>query len=146
MPRSYGAQCRGAWHMLSGVSVGRRISGPKPYLLDYRFEDWLAEWQTITCARLKRASVVHALWGDEQLDVLLRYRSLLPCPLVATFHLPGRRVRTRFEMQQNSLLGGIDLAVVVSTSQLLDFRQWLDPSRVVYIPHGIDTDRFQPES
>ncbi len=122
----------------------RRISESKPFLLDYRCEDWLAEWQTIVRARLRRASVVHALWGDEQLDVLLRYRWLLPCPLVVTFHLPGRRVSTRFELQQKSLLSAIDLAVVVSTSQMEDFRRWLDPSRVVYIPHGIDTDRFRP--
>ena len=32
----------------------RRISESKPFLLDYRCEDWLAEWQTIVRARLRR--------------------------------------------------------------------------------------------
>src|SRR6185295_2760099 len=82
--------------------------------------------------------------GDEQLDWLLRRRRLLPCPLVATFHLPPNRVRERFEKSQKHLLSGIDLAVVVSRSQLQDFRNWLGADRVVYVPHGIDTDRFCP--
>ena len=99
-------------------------------------------------SRFKRPDVVlHLLYGDEQLDVLLRRRRLLGCPLIATFHLPTTRdvVKMRFEQLQKNLLGGIDAAVVVSKSQLPDFQRWLGPERVVYIPHGIDTQRFCPD-
>lgn len=122
----------------------RAASKPRHYLLDYRLEDWLAEWRTLVSTRLRRTNILHLLYGDEQLDVLLRHRNLLPCSLVATFHLPTSRVKMRFEHHQKSLIGGIDLAIVVSTSQLADYRRWLGPDRVVYVPHGIDTDRFQP--
>jgi glycosyltransferase involved in cell wall biosynthesis len=128
--------------------IGRIVWGiaskPVPFFSGYKYEDWLAEWQTLISTWLRRTDLVHVLYGDEQLDVLLRRRFLLRCPLAATFHLPTPRVKVRFEQQQKDLLGGIDLAVVVSTCQLADFRRWLGPDRVVYVPHGIDTDRFQP--
>jgi glycosyltransferase involved in cell wall biosynthesis len=88
--------------------------------------------------------VVHVLYGDEQLDLLLRRRQLLSCPLIATFHLPPHRVRERFEEIQKHLVSGIDLAVIVARNQLQPFRNWLGADRVIYVPHGIDTDRFCP--
>jgi glycosyltransferase involved in cell wall biosynthesis len=87
---------------------------------------------------------VHVLYGDEQLDVLLRHRSMLSAPLVATFHLPVSRVAERFERFQRDLLKGIDAAVVVSRCQLPSFGRWLGSERVVYVPHGVDTERFSP--
>jgi hypothetical protein len=95
------------------------------YLLDYSYEDLLAEWRLLAKSRLRRPALVHVLYGDEQLDLLLRARWLLPCPLVASFHLPACRVACRFERHQKHLLGGIDAAIVVSRSQLKDFRCWL---------------------
>jgi glycosyltransferase involved in cell wall biosynthesis len=53
-------------------------------------------------------------------------------------------VRERFEETQKHLLSGIDLAVVVARNQLQAFGKWLGPDRVIYVPHGIDTDRFYP--
>jgi len=114
------------------------------YLLNYRYEDLLAERRLLATCRLRKPDVVHVLYGDEQLDFLLRRRSLLPCPLVVSFHLPTYRVVDRFERLQKHLLGGIDAAIVVSRCQLKDFRRWLGPEKVVYIPHGIDTGRFCP--
>jgi|SRR5579871_3175240 len=122
----------------------RLCSDSKPYLVDYRYEDWLAEMYVLGRSRWDRPDVVHVLYGDEQLDLLLRRRRLLSCPLVATFHLPAHRVRERFEVAQKHLLSGIDLAVVVSRTQLPAFREWLGEDRVVYVPHGINTDRFCP--
>jgi glycosyltransferase involved in cell wall biosynthesis len=122
----------------------RLCSYSRPYLIDYGYEDWLAEMYVLCRSRWKRLDVVHVLNGDEQLDLLLRQRRLLSCPLIATFHLPAHRVRERFEVTQKHLLTGIDLAVVVSRTQLPAFRGWLGEDRVVYIPHGINTDRFCP--
>jgi glycosyltransferase involved in cell wall biosynthesis len=124
--------------------VWRQFSHPIPYLLDYHYEDWLVERRVLRSSRLRPPSVVHVLYGDEQLDLLLRQRRRLSCPLVATFHLPPYLVRERFEKTQKHLISGIDLAVVVARNQLQDFANWLGSDRVMYIPHGIDTDRFCP--
>lgn len=114
------------------------------YLLDYRYEDLLAERRLLARSRLRKPDVVHVLYGDEQLDLLLRARWLLPCPLVASFHLPTLLVAERFERLHKHLLAGIDAAIVVSRCQLEDFRRWLGCDKVVYVPHGIDTQRFCP--
>jgi glycosyltransferase involved in cell wall biosynthesis len=122
----------------------RRLSHPKPYLLDYRYEDWLSELYALWRGRFRSPDLVHLLYGDEQLDLLLRRRHLLRCPLVVSFHLPPYRVQDRFENIQKHLLSGIDMAVVVGTNQLESFQKWLGKDRVVYVPHGIDVDRFCP--
>jgi len=122
----------------------RTSSRPKVYLMDYRYEDFLAEWSLLVRSWLRKPDVVHVLYGDEQLDLLLRSRRLLPSPLIASFHLPTVRVVDRFEGLQRHLLAGIDAAIVVSRCQLKDFQSWLGSDKVVYVPHGIDTGRFCP--
>jgi glycosyltransferase involved in cell wall biosynthesis len=114
------------------------------YLMDYRYEDFLAEWRLLARSWFQKPDVVHVLFGDEQLDLLLRSRWLLPSPLIASFHLPTFRVADRFEREQKHLLAGIEAAIVVSRCQLKDFQCWLGPDKVVYVPHGIDTRRFCP--
>jgi len=137
------ARSRWWWHRLAR-SWWRKHTQISRYLLDYQYEDLRAERNLLRQARLRRPEVVHVLYGDEELDLLLRQRSRLPCPLVATFHLPGQRARERFESFHKDLLNGIDAAVVVSRCQLPDFRRWLGSERVFYVPHGIDTQRFTP--
>jgi glycosyltransferase involved in cell wall biosynthesis len=134
---------RSLLHRVQG-RLWRQFSRPKPYLLDYRYEDWLAEAYVLGRSWWSPPDVVHVLYGDEELDLLLRRRRLLSCPLIATFHLPPSKVRERFEETQKQLLSGIDLAVVVAKNQLQPFRNWLGANRVIYVPHGIDTDRFCP--
>ena len=91
-----------------------------------------------------QVDVVHALYGDEQLDVLLRRRRPLRAGLVASFHLPSERVSDRWQEGDARLTGALDAVVVVSRSQLEDYRRWFDEERVVYVPHGINTERFRP--
>jgi glycosyltransferase involved in cell wall biosynthesis len=122
----------------------RELWHPKSYVFDYRYEDWLAELGALQRSWWHAPDVVHVLYGDEQLDLLLRHRRLLSCPLIATFHLPPYVVRERFEKAQKHLLSGIDAAVVVARNQLQAFGSWLGQDRVIYVPHGIDTDRFCP--
>jgi glycosyltransferase involved in cell wall biosynthesis len=126
---------RRLWRMRSRTDV---------HLMDYRYEDFLAERRLLARSWFRKPDVVHVLYGDEQLDLLLRWRWLLPSPLVASFHLPTVRVAHRFERLHKHLLAGIDAAIVVSRCQLKDFRSWLGWDRVVYVPHGIDTRRFCP--
>lgn len=122
----------------------RMMSPTRLYLLDYSYNDLAAERRLLAKSRLQKPDVVHVFYGDEQLDLLLRSRRLLPSPLVASFHLPILRVADRFERVQKHLLGGIDAAVVVSRCQLGDFQSWLGWDKAVYVPHGIDTERFCP--
>ena len=114
------------------------------YLIDYTYEDLLAEGRVLARSWLRKPDVVHVLYGDEQLDLLLRARWLLPCPLVASFHMPTSRVTDRFEKHQKHLLAGIDAAIAVSQCQLNDLRCWLGWDKVVYVPHGIAVRRFCP--
>ena len=135
---------------LNGVAsqIARKIwnrwTNTGSYLLDYRFEDWLAEWRLLTKYLLVPPDVVHVLFGDEQLDLLLRRRALLRCPLVATFHLPATRVVRRFEHFQPNEIKGIDAAIVLARAEIIEFQRWFG-TRVVYIPHGIDTMVFRPD-
>ena len=82
--------------MAGGRKTWKKRTNTGAYLLDYRLEDWLAEQQLLAKCLLNPPDVVHVLFGDEQLDLLLRRRRMLRCPLVATFHLPAERVRRRF--------------------------------------------------
>lgn len=123
----------------------KRWSGPRSLLLDYQPGDWCNELRILWRARRERATVVHVPYGDEQLDLLLRLRRLLPCLLTASFHLPEHLVERRLE-RQRSLLRRLDGAVVLSTSLLDEFRYWLGFKKVAYVPHGIDTDAFRPPS
>jgi glycosyltransferase involved in cell wall biosynthesis len=116
----------------------------KPYLLDYRLGDRLAEEQAFWASWLRRIDIVHALYADEQLELLLRRAPAMRARLVGSFHLPTERARERFERVQPRLLERLGGAVVVSTVQLADFRRWLGPEKVCYVPHGIDTAVFRP--
>ena len=131
-----------AWRVAGKTWKKRTNTGA--YLLDYRLEDWLAEQQLLAKCLLNPPDVVHVLFGDEQLDLLLRRRRMLRCPLVATFHLPAERVRQRFEHFQPEEIKGIDAAIVLATTEVAKFQRWFDASKVVYIPHGIDTSQFRP--
>src|SRR6516225_6677681 len=127
--------------------VWQRLTPTGDYLMDYQFGDFLAELKVLLAsAVVSPPDIVHVLYGDEQLDQLLRLRRFLPCPLVASFHLPPDRalVSQRFEAFQTYAADRIDAAIVVATSQIPQFENWFSPSKVVYVPHGIDTIRFSP--
>lgn len=137
-------------HTIDGImkQVGQKIwrdrTNTREYLFDYQFGDLLAETELLLRALLRPPNIVHVLYGDEQLDQLLRLRRALRCPLVVTFHQPSHRIAHRFEIFQKGLAAGIDAAIVVSSDQVEGFEKWIGSKKVVYIPHGIDTTRFCP--
>jgi glycosyltransferase involved in cell wall biosynthesis len=113
-------------------------------LFDYGLGDRIAEERVFWRALGGRADIVHALYGDEQLDLLLRRAPLLRSKLVATFHLPSERTRDRFERVQPKELSRLSGAIVVASHEVAHFAQWLGADKVLYVPHGIDTDAFMP--
>lgn len=122
-----------------------RWTSTHKYLLDYDFEDLLAELRLLIVCLIDPPDVVHVLYGDEQLDLLLRWRSLLRCALVVTFHLPADEVAKRFEYFQRSELKGIDAAIIVAKSETARFEHWFGANKVIYVPHGVDTAQFRPD-
>jgi glycosyltransferase involved in cell wall biosynthesis len=129
-----------------GQKIWRRCTNTDSYLLDYQFGDWLAEIGILGTNFLRPPDVLHVLYGDEQLDLLLRWRALLCSRLVVSFHLPADRVFHRFEVIQRELGKNIDAAIVLAKNQISDFEKWIGAEKVVYIPHGIDTERFRPKN
>jgi glycosyltransferase involved in cell wall biosynthesis len=119
-----------------------RFGKKRSYMFDYHLGDRLAEEKAFWLALTLRADVVHALYGDEQLDLLLRRAWLLPGHLVATFHLPAEHSRDRFEKLQRDELRRLSGALVVASGEVPAFASWLGAEKVMYVPHGIDTSAF----
>lgn len=114
----------------------------RPYMFDYHLGDRFAEEWAFWLALTLRADVIHVLYGDEQLDLLLRRARLLPSRLIATFHLPADNTRDRFERLQREELRRLSGAIVVASEEVSAFASWLGPEKVMYVPHGIDTSAF----
>ena len=115
-----------------------------PSLIDYRYDDLLTERRVLLRTLTTKVDVVHSLYGDEQLDLLLRQRSLLRSKLIATFHFPWFRCEPRFERQREMLIQSVDHFVTVSSDLASSIRQFLDADNVTFVPHGIDTTTFVP--
>jgi glycosyltransferase involved in cell wall biosynthesis len=124
--------------------IWNRLSNAGAYLEHYQFEDLWAEQRLLIRCLIDPPQAVHVLYGDEQLNLLLRWRRLLRCPLIVTFHLPAQRVAKRFEYFQSQELKGVDAAIVLAQSEISGFQRWFGTDKVVYVPHGIDTTRFKP--
>lgn len=129
---------------LIGAAWRRRVKRIRPYLTDYQIGDYLAELGALARGAVAPPDILHVLYGDEQLDLLLRRRSLLRCPLVVSFHLPHGATAERFERWQVGLGGGIDAAVVMCRSEIAPYERIVGKGKVVFIPHGVDTEIFSP--
>ena len=121
--------------------VWRRLT-PRNADYDYQVGDWLAELHALATGFFRPPDVLHVLYSG-QIHLLIKWRKLLRCPLIVTFHAASEKTTQRFDTYHKGL--GIDIAVVVATSQVISMQRWIEPHKIVYIPHGIDTDRFQPD-
>ena len=107
------------------------LTPKKDYFRDYQVGDWLAELQALATSFFKPPDVLHVLYGG-QINQLIRWRNLLRCPLVVTFHAPSENAAQRFEKYQKGL--DIDIAVVVATSQIIPMQRWIEPHKIVVCP------------
>lgn len=112
----------------------------------YGLSDFITEARVLLRSKLKSTDVVHALYAEDQLNLLLQHREKLSSALVGSFHLPVESAYI-----QNVLPTGIfdrfrrlDAAIVVSNSMVDHYEKLIGAGKVFYVPHGIDTEIFCP--
>lgn len=89
----------------------------------------------------RSGAIFHALDGDRDLPLLVRFSGHRGNRLIATLHAPPGRIR------RLSLLHSIerlDAAILVSHSQKGWFAQLLPEERLFVVGHGVDTCFFSP--
>ena len=97
-----------------------------------------AQWLTRT------RTMFHFLYGENLYRYLGNLTKRFPKrnALLATYHTPGWRFSELVEDGHH--LSALDGLIVMATEQKAFFSQFLDPNRIHFVPHGIDTDYFQP--
>ncbi|GAB4550955.1 MAG: hypothetical protein Tsb0014_45370 [Pleurocapsa sp.] len=99
------------------------------------------------CQWLKgRVDILHYLDGEHSLQYLPSLISKLRTnqhrtPIVANFHLPPAKLST---WVNTDILHRLDRAIVLCPEQRTYFEQYLPKEKISLIPHGIDTEYFQP--
>jgi len=89
---------------------------------------------------------VHALYGEDQLNLLLSNRNRISAALTGTFHLPAESpfISRITESGAMSRFSQLDSAVVVSRNMIADYEYWVGKDNVYFVPHGIDVSIFKP--
>jgi glycosyltransferase involved in cell wall biosynthesis len=113
----------------------------------YLLEDFLSELRVFKHIRNSGCSIVHALYGEDQLNLLLSNRNRVSAALTGTFHLPAEspfitRITERGAISRFSQL---DSAVVVSRNMIADYEYWVGKGNVYFVPHGINASAFSPD-
>jgi glycosyltransferase involved in cell wall biosynthesis len=87
-------------------------------------------------------TLVHYLNGERDIRQAIRYFKKVQS--VATFHKPPAILeKTISDTRYLKKLSG---AIAVGSNQVDFLKNWLDIDRVAYIPHGIDTTFFVPDT
>ena len=126
--------------------VLKKIIPSVQYLNGYNLNDMAAEFSCFRTARKTDKSVLHALYGEDQLLFLLKFRKHLKSALVATYHLPAESpfMKRVLKTDYYNRLKALDAAIVVSRSLISDYQNWVGKENVFFVPHGIDCDVFKP--
>ena len=116
--------------------------GPHAGNLHYSHHHFYAELSAALHMVSSHRNIYHILYGDWGYRHLGLLDGFNDNHVVASFHIPPNGL-TRFvhEARYFSRLGA---AVVVGKNQIPFFEQYLDRSKVHWIPHGVDTVFFQP--
>lgn len=107
----------------------------------------LKEWELFkySFGKLHQKGVVHYLAGERDIRFAANYLSYFKkIKLCATFHKPN-------EILKNSLLDlryikKLNGAIAVGVNQVEFLKEWIGTNNVQYIPHGVDTSFFVPDS
>lgn len=114
-------------------------SGVKYYDYAAFFHEWAAFRDLLTH---KLPTICHVIYGDES----FRYLGQFPLPkkhrVVATYHQPPDSLND--SIKNRDFLRTLDAVIVVGTNQIPFFDSVVDPSRLFWVPHGVDTSVFKP--
>lgn len=90
-------------------------------------------------------NVVHFLNGERDIRHLGFFKRSFPnTRFCATFHKPPEILRQT--IPNPAALQKLDGAIAVGVNQLAFLKEWLQLENVVYIPHGVDTQFFVPDT
>lgn len=99
------------------------------------------------CKRILKSNekgIVHYLNGERDIRYGIklnkRYNNY---KFIATFHKPPEILKANFK---NKVFKELDGAIAVGENQVDFLKNWLNTENVVYIPHGINTDFFVPNT
>lgn len=100
--------------------------------LKQEIELQIRSWRT-------RNGVYHFLYGENE------YRHFRPprdSKLFVTYHFPPKKYEEYFVKPQG--LRRVNAVIVVGTNQIDYFAKWFPREKIVFVPHGVDTEFFSP--
>lgn len=90
-------------------------------------------------------NIVHFLNGERDIRHLGFFKHIFPnTKFCATFHKPPEILKKT--ITDVSALRKLDAAIAVGENQVDFLKGWLQLENVVYIPHGVDTQFFVPDT
>lgn len=90
--------------------------------------------------------IIHFLYAGHDLHYTGKFKSLFPkTKIVATFHQPPDELYNRWENSDKKFLEPIDLAICMGRNQVPYIQQYTK-GLAVWLPHGVDTEFFKPDS
>lgn len=124
-----------------------RVLPSARFINRYTFSDMLAELKVLYEIRRRNYSVIHSLYAEDQLNLLLTYKKYVRPSLIGTFHLPPetRYMRRILPQNKEDRFRNLDGAIAVSRSLANFYAERIGRDKVTYIPHGVDTSVFTPD-
>ena len=84
-------------------------------------------------------SIFHFLYGENDFR---RFHPLGKNKLFVTYHFPSGKYSEYFAKPPN--LKRVNALIVVGSNQVEYFSKWIPKEKIVFIPHGIDTEYYMP--
>ena len=92
----------------------------------------------------KETSVVHYLNAERDIRYFVKYKQFFPmAKFCGTFHKPPEVLNRTIKNYE--ILKKLDGAIAVGENQVEFLKERLQLENVVFIPHGVDTEFFQPD-
>ena len=89
----------------------------------------------------QRNLVFHFIYGENTYKWLHYFKR--NNKIVCTFHQPADYFRENTYWQ--NVFPKLDAIILMSKGDIQEFRKWSDKTKVVFIPHGINTDFYKPD-
>ena len=131
------------WGRMAEVERSLAYQEAKAQISWYNPPDVEMETNVNALTPLFRRHVCHFLYGENSIFHINKSVNQRK-KIFVSFHQPPEAhqlyIRTREPLK------AIDGIVVVGTNQIAFFEQYVDRSKIFFVPHGVDTDFFRPEA